>query len=155
MHTTSETVDLNQRRQMAMHALAHARIADVQRLVAEAGLTVEAHMLRGPEIGLVTVRGRIGGGGAPFNTGEATVTRATVKLPTGEIGHAYQLGRDLEKARLSAVLDALMQYDDVRPTVEARIIEPLALMQRHEADQKRSETAATKVDFFTMVRGED
>lgn len=155
MHSTSEAVDLNQKRQTAMRALAHARTADVQSLVAEAGLTVEAQAVRGPETGLVTVRGRIGGGGAPFNTGEATVTRATVRLPTGEIGHAYQLGRDIEKARLSAALDALMQRDDVRPTVEARIIDPLVLVQQHEADRKRSETAATKVDFFTMVRGED
>ena len=155
MHPTSEAVDLNQRRQTAMRALAHAHIADVQRLVAEAGLTVEAEPLRGPETGLVTVRGRMGGGGAPFNTGEATVTRATVKLPTGHIGHAYQLGRDLEKARLSAALDALMQRDDIRPTLEERVIEPLVLVQQQAADQKRAETAATKVDFFTMVRGED
>ncbi|RYD83147.1 MAG: phosphonate C-P lyase system protein PhnG, partial [Sphingomonadales bacterium] len=36
--------------------------------------------VRGPESGLVMIRGRIGGGGAPFNLGEATVSRATVRL---------------------------------------------------------------------------
>ena len=63
--------------------------------------------MRGPETGLVTLRGRIGGGGAPFNFGEATVTRATVRLPGGAIGHAYALGRDKAKARLCAIADAL------------------------------------------------
>ena len=155
MHPTRDAVDLNQRRQMAMRALAHAQMADMKRLVAEAGLSVESEPLRGPETGLVTVRGRIGGGGSPFNSGEATVARATVKLLSGEIGHAYQLGRDTEKARLSATLDALMQREDVRQTVEERVIKPLVLVQQQAADQKRAETAATKVDFFTMVRGED
>src|ERR1700748_524834 len=51
-------------------------------------------VLRGPEGGLVMVRGRAGGGGAPFNLGEMTVTRCTVRLATGEIGHSYALGRD-------------------------------------------------------------
>src|SRR4051812_23444629 len=67
--------------------------------------------VRGPETGLVMVRGRAGGGGAPFNLGEASVSRATVRLETGEIGHGYCLGRDLDKARLIAVFDALFQRD--------------------------------------------
>jgi len=89
-------------------------------------------MLRGPETGLVTVRGRIGGGGAPFNTGEATVTRATVRLPSGQVGHAYALGRDKEK-----------------------VVAPLRRRQAEVDATQRAEAAATKVDFFTLVRGED
>ena len=50
--------------------------------------------LREPENGLVMVRGRIGGDGAPFNLGEATVSRAAVRLSTGEVGFGYTLGRD-------------------------------------------------------------
>ncbi len=71
--------------------------------------------LRPPEIGLVMLRGRIGGDGAPFNLGEATVTRAAVRLETGEVGIAYVLGRDAAKARLAAVLDAPAQRGDARP----------------------------------------
>lgn len=112
-------------------------------------------MLRGPETGLVSVRGRIGGGGAPFNFGEATVTRATVRLPSGEIGHAYALGRDKEKARLSAIADAVWQNPARRAEVEDKILGPLRAAQVEADATRRAETAATKVDFFTMVRGED
>jgi alpha-D-ribose 1-methylphosphonate 5-triphosphate synthase subunit PhnG len=111
-------------------------------------------LARGPETGLVMVRGRAGGGGAPFNLGEATVTRATVRLDSGQIGHSYALGRDGEKAKIAAVLDALWQRPADRSAVEALIA---GLDQAADtADQKRrQETAATRVNFFTMVRGDD
>lgn len=113
-----------------------------------------AHVrLRGPETGLVMVRGRTGGGGAPFNLGEATVSRASVRLETGEIGHGYCLGRDLDKAETIAVIDALRQRDRAR--VDAEIIAPLAALAEAADATRRSQTAATKVDFFTMVRGDN
>lgn len=142
-------------RKSAMAALALAPADMLKRVWAEAGFDVEAHAVRGPETGLVTVRGRIGGGGAPFNFGEATVTRATVKLATGEVGHAYALGRDKEKARLSAIADALWQDPARRADVEAKVVAPLRAGLAASDERRRAETAATKVDFFTMVRGED
>ena len=68
--------------------------------------------IRGPEAGLVMVRARIGGGGERFNLGEATVTRATVRLHGGPlaaaaVGTSYVLGTDLEHARLAADLRRL------------------------------------------------
>ncbi|MGF7005576.1 alpha-D-ribose 1-methylphosphonate 5-triphosphate synthase subunit PhnG [Aminobacter sp. BE322] len=138
-----------------MAALALASTEELKRLCAAAGITSEAEMLRGPETGLVSVRGRIGGGGAPFNFGEATVTRATVRLPSGEIGHSYALGRDKEKARLSAIADAVWQNPARRAEVEDKILAPLRAAQVEADATRRAETAATKVDFFTMVRGED
>ena len=111
--------------------------------------------VRGPEIGLVMLRGRIGGGGGPFNLGEASVARASVRLSSGQIGHAVILGRDAEKARLAASLDAAWQDAALRPLIEAKVIVP-ALALEEEADrQLADETEATRVDFFTMVRGED
>ena len=94
-----KTVDSaeNSARKAAMAAFASASAADLRKLGEAVPAPIEAEMLRGPETGLVTVRGRIGGGGAPFNTGEATVTRATVRLANGQVGHAYALGRDKEK----------------------------------------------------------
>ena len=142
-------------RKRAMALLAAAPAAELERLWNDAELPAKAELLRGPETGLATVRGRIGGGGAPFNVGEATVTRATVRLSTGEIGHAHALGRNHEKARISATLDALFQRADMAAAVEERILAPLQAAQEAEADRVRAETAATKVDFFTMVRGED
>ncbi|MER9563770.1 MULTISPECIES: phosphonate C-P lyase system protein PhnG [unclassified Mesorhizobium] len=142
-------------RKAAMATLAQAPGDDIVRLWNESGLPSQAELLRGPETGLVTVRGRIGGGGAPFNVGEATVTRATVRLASGQVGHCYALGRDKQKARLAAIADALWQDPAHRNAVETRIVAPLQAALTKAREQRRAETAATKVDFFTMVRGED
>ena len=142
-------------RKAVMATLAQASGDDIARLWNEAGMTSVAELLRGPETGLVTVRGRIGGGGAPFNVGEATVTRATVRLPSGQVGHSYMLGRDRKKARLAAIADALWQDPAQRQTVETALVAPLRAAQGEAREKRRAETAATKVDFFTMVRGED
>lgn len=109
--------------------------------------------LRGPETGLVMIRGRAGGGGAPFNLGEATVSRASVRIASGETGHGYCLGRDLAKAEAIAVIDALWQR---RPSeIEAAIVVPLREQAQAADQRRRDETAATKVDFLTMVRGDN
>lgn len=112
-------------------------------------------VVRGPETGLVMVRGRIGGGGGPFNLGEATVTRATVRLDSGSVGHAYCLGRDGGKALHAALFDALWQSDARREDVEAKVLALLRDAAAAADSRRRAETAATQVDFFTMVRGAD
>jgi alpha-D-ribose 1-methylphosphonate 5-triphosphate synthase subunit PhnG len=142
-------------RQASMATLAHAAPVELKRLWEAAALPADAQLLRGPETGLVTLRGRMGGGGAPFNLGEATVTRATVRLPGGTVGHAYALGRDKEKARLSAIADALWQLPEHRADIETKLLAPLRQMDEAADDKRRAETAATRVDFFTLVRGED
>ena len=142
-------------RKALMTTLAHAAADEIARLWNEAGLPSEAELLRGPETGLVTVRGRIGGGGAPFNVGEATITRATVRLPTGQVGHSYALGRDKGKAKLAAIADALWQDPTQREAIETKLAAPLRAALDAARETRRVETAATKVDFFTMVRGED
>ena len=142
-------------RKAAMATLAHAPAEEIARLWDGSGLPSEAELLRGPETGLVTVRGRIGGGGAPFNVGEATVTRATVRLPAGHVGHSYALGRDKKKAKLAAIADALWQDPAHRAAVETKLVAPLRATLETAREKRRVETAATKVDFFTMVRGED
>lgn len=142
-------------RKAFMATLAHAEADAIARLWNESGLPSDAELLRGPETGLVTVRGRIGGGGAPFNVGEATVTRATVRLASGQVGHSYSLGRDKKKARLAAIADALWQDPAQREAVETKLVAPLRAAFDAARETRRVETAATKVDFFTMVRGED
>lgn len=111
--------------------------------------------VRGPETGLVMVRGRIGGGGAPFNLGEVTVTRATIRLASGAVGHAQALGTDREKARLAAIFDALWQEPATQRFVEQTLLESIAGRVADNDRRKADETAATRVDFFTMVRGDN
>lgn len=111
--------------------------------------------IRGPETGLVMVRGKIGGGGSPFNLGEATVTRATVRLGSGTIGHAHALGTNRKQTLYAAIADALWQEEATRPLIEDRVLSPVSERLEKEKVQKAGETAATRVDFFTMVRGDD
>jgi alpha-D-ribose 1-methylphosphonate 5-triphosphate synthase subunit PhnG len=129
-----------------------ARLADVWSSLAS---KPAYKIVRGPETGLVMVRGRAGGGGDAFNLGEATVTRATVRLETGEVGHAYCLGRDGDKVVHAAVFDALWQRPEARDAIETQVLAPLREANRAGDSRRQEETAATRVDFFTMVRGED
>jgi alpha-D-ribose 1-methylphosphonate 5-triphosphate synthase subunit PhnG len=139
-------------RKAIMAAVSRATIAELAGLDALAGDAVR--VLRAPEIGLVMVRGRVGGDGAPFNLGEATVTRAAVALPDGAIGFGHVLGRDKDKARLAALADALWQAPATRDAVEA-LLRPVRDRIAAEAALKRERAAATRVDFFTMVRGDN
>lgn len=108
--------------------------------------------LRAPETGLVLVRGRMGGAGDAFNMGEMTVTRAAVRLESGETGIGYVAGRDRRHAELAAAVDAMMQVPALRPAVEGAVVAKLARAQAERRDTAARKAAATKVDFFTMVR---
>jgi alpha-D-ribose 1-methylphosphonate 5-triphosphate synthase subunit PhnG len=111
-------------------------------------------ILRAPEIGSVMVRGRAGGTGAPFNLGEVTVTRCSLRLTGGVVGHGYVQGRQKQDALTAALIDALMQTD-AAASVRATVLDPLREEQAARRDLRAAKAAATKVDFFTMVRGED
>ena len=108
--------------------------------------------LRAPEIGMVLVRGRMGGGGDAFNLGEMTVTRAAVRLESGETGIGYVAGRDRRHAEIAAAVDAMMQSAVLRPAVEGAVVASLARAQDERRDTAARKAAATKVDFFTLVR---
>lgn len=128
--------------------------ANPARLAALMPALPEHKLLRAPEIGSVMVQGRTGATGAPFNLGEMTVTRASVQLTSGEVGHAMVQGRDKAHATRAALTDALMQGPQA-----ARIATDLLTPLRREADDRRQtraeKAAATRVEFFTLVRGED
>lgn len=111
-------------------------------------------LLRRPETGTVMVRGRMGGTGAAFNLGEMTVTRCAVQLPGGAVGHAVVQGRDTGHARSAAVVDALMQTE-AAPALAAAVLAPLAQAEAEARGLRAAKAAATKVEFFTLVRGED
>jgi alpha-D-ribose 1-methylphosphonate 5-triphosphate synthase subunit PhnG len=140
-------------RKAAMAVLAHSEASEIARHLEAIALPAYEN-LREPENGLVMVRGRIGGDGAPFNLGEATVSRAAVRLGSGEVGFGYTLGRDPDKARMIALCDALIQTGDHADAVEAQVLAPLRARMMSERSRRAAETAATRVDFYTLVRGE-
>ncbi len=141
-------------RRRAMGLLARAALPDLAGPLAARWPDHGARDLKPVETGLVMLRGRMGGDGAAFNVGEATVTRAVVELSSGERGYGHVLGRDANHARAAAVLDALWQ-SSARPAVEMEVLRPIEARLAAERAKVRAETAATRVDFFTLVRGED
>ena len=114
----------------------------------------EYQLIRAPEIGMTLVRGRMGGTGAPFNVGEMTVTRCVVRLADGRTGYSYLAGRDKPRAELAALADAHLQGPQQAHWL-SELIEPLAQAQARRRADQNAETAASKVEFFTLVRGED
>ncbi|MEM0906852.1 MAG: phosphonate C-P lyase system protein PhnG [Pseudomonadota bacterium] len=140
-------------RRDVISTLARATAAELAEALCSLGEPEGWRWLRPPETGLIMVRGRVGGGGGPFNLGEATVTRASVVLQTGETGHAYALGRDRDAAGHAALLDGLWQTA-AREGVEESVLRPVRQRILAEEARAEGEAAATTASFFTLVRGE-
>lgn len=119
-----------------------------------AGVLPDFRPVRGPETGMVMMQARAGGTGARFNAGEMTVTRCTVALADGTVGHGYVAGRSHRHAALAALLDGALQTPAAAALIEG-VIDPLAAEEAEARARRSRQAAATKVDFFTMVRGED
>lgn len=134
-----------------MGILARATRAEIAARLEAAPPLPPHRRLRGPETGLVMARGRQGGDGAPFNLGEMTVTRCSVRLDDGMVGHAYAAGRDAGQAELAAILDAALQDPARQAALLATVIEPLAAAQADRAARDAGKAAATRVQFFTMA----
>jgi alpha-D-ribose 1-methylphosphonate 5-triphosphate synthase subunit PhnG len=124
--------------------------ADADELGKRLGALPSYRVLRGPEAGLVMVRGRAGGGGTPFNLGEMTATRCTVRTEAGFVGHAYVAGRNERQSELAALADALLQEPLRQASLLEQVIEPLAAMQQARRDAVAAKAAATQVQFFAM-----
>jgi alpha-D-ribose 1-methylphosphonate 5-triphosphate synthase subunit PhnG len=137
-----------------MRVLSLSAWSDLESCAREVAATPH-DLLRAPETGLVMLRGRMGATGAAFNLGEATVTRCAVRLADGTEGHSYVMGRNGAHARLAAVCDALLQGRDTSSAVAEKVIAPLEAKLQAAQVEASTKAAATKVDFFTMVRGED
>ena len=149
-----------------MATLAKAPLEILESLVSQVDNVPESQFLRSPETGLTMVRGRAGGVGKVFNLGEMTLTRCVVQLVVDAAanhsdsrsepiaGFSYVSGRSHRHAELAALCDGLLQHGDWHDVVKAKVIEPLCAIAQEESVQKQQQTAATKVDFFTLLRGE-
>ena len=122
-------------------------------LWAATGLAPDYVMLRKAETGSVMVRGRAGSVGKAFNLGEMTVTRASLRLADGTVGYGWCQGRDRKQAETAALLDALMQGPDAA-RLEKAVLGPLRDARAARRRSRAEKAAATKVDFFTMARGD-
>jgi len=144
----------NAERRAWMSLLAKAPPTEIERFWPGLGPDPEHRFLRAPETGAVMVRGRSGATGAPFNLGEMTVTRCSLQLDSGEVGHGYVQGRDKRHATRAALVDALMQTPRAG-AMRAALLAPLEKALGDARAARAAKAAATRVDFFTMMRGED
>lgn len=153
-HDIQNMRDVEQRKAL-LRVCAEATEGEMEAALACFPARLEPSDLRPPETGLVMVRGRIGGVGNAFNVGEAVVTRASLMLRDGRVGHSYLLGRSKTKARMAAIIDALGQDPDDRRTLEEGFVARVMHRVAQEAATVREEVASTRVSFFTLARGDD
>ncbi len=142
-------------RQRWMRVLARTPAPELERALRRCGGAPDYEFLRRPETGLVMVRGRMDAVGRRFNLGEMTMTRCAVRTADGRTGFAFVAGREPRRAELAAVLDAVLQDEARAPALAERVVAPLEAARQRLRAQQRVETSATRVEFFTMVRGED
>ena len=142
-----------------MSVLAKASAAELEQAVAAVRDTFGAlpayRLIRRPEVGMTMVRARAGGTGRAFNLGEMTMTRCTLRTDDNLVGTAYVAGRSQRHAELAALFDALLQDEARQPQVMALVIDPLSRGQALRRNRRLERSAGTRVDFFTVVRGED
>ena len=134
-----------------MAILSRASAGEIALLLRDVPPLPPHRIIRGPEIGLTMMRGRAGGDGAAFNLGEATLTRCSVSLEDGTLGHCWRLGRDRRAAELAALLDACLQGDALREVLLTRVIEALRAQQAEAACLTARRAAATEVRFATLA----
>ena len=142
-----------EKRKFWMSLLATSNQSDLLNLWEQKKIRVNYIWLRTPEIGSIMAQGRMGVTGDKFNIGEVTITRCSLKLNCGTIGHSYVQGRSKKKAEISALCDALMQTK-MSKEINKNIIIPLEKIKKDNKHKILSKAEATKVDFFTLVRGE-
>ncbi|MEO5669932.1 MAG: phosphonate C-P lyase system protein PhnG [Ramlibacter sp.] len=149
----TKQLDGEKSRRNWLAVLARAGRGELEQAVSAQQPLPVAQAVRAPECGMVMLRGRVGGTGDEFNMGEATLTRCAMRV-AGALGVGYTLGRDKRKAELIAVLDALLQDDGRRPGLFREVVEPMQRRQAEQGQAKSAAAASSRVEFFTMVRGE-
>jgi alpha-D-ribose 1-methylphosphonate 5-triphosphate synthase subunit PhnG len=141
-------------RQRWMKVLAKASSKDLEDALQKIVIRPDYEFLRTPETGMVMVRARTGGIGKRFNLGEITVTRCVIRTDDGDVGCSYVMGCDHRHAEYAALFDAMLQNTRYRIDLMEDIIHHLEAEQRGREETASRKSASTKVDFFTMVRGE-
>ena len=142
-------------RQRWMRVLAHSQPAALSTRMSALSLAPDYDTLRAPEIGLVQIQARMGGTGERFFAGDATLTRAAIRLNSGTLGYSYVLGRDKAHAERCAVIDALLQEQPYFQTLMETLIAPLEADRAARIAARQAEVNTSRVDFFTLVRGDN
>ncbi|WP_065356601.1 phosphonate C-P lyase system protein PhnG [Kluyvera georgiana] len=142
-------------RQRWMSVLSHSDPANLAEKMVALNIIADYKTIRAPETGLVQLQGRMGGTGERFFAGDATLTRAAVRLSNGTVGYSWVLGRDKAHAERCALIDALMQQPIHFQTLLETLITPLEADRTARIAARQAKINASRVDFFTLVRGDN
>lgn len=142
-------------RQQWLAVLAHSSASALAEHWQALHLAPRFSLIRPAEIGLTRLMARMGASGKRFVMGDATVTRAVVRLEDGTLGYSYVLGRDKAHAERCALIDALLQQPQTHALLTEKVITPLAALREEQRQLRAREIASSKVDFFTLVRGDN
>ena len=142
-------------RQQWLSVLAHSSASALAQHWQALRLSPRFSLIRPAEIGLTRLMARMGASGKRFVMGDATVTRAVVQLEDGTLGYSYVLGRDKAHAERCALIDALLQQPQTHALLSEKLITPLAALREEQRQLRAREIASSKVEFFTLVRGDN
>ena len=144
---------MHELRQRAFKTLTSAEPAVLKKFILKTRPPYKYSIIRPAQTGLIMLRGRVGNTGNAFNVGEVLVTRCSVML-NDKIGCGYILGENVEMAEHIAVIDAMIQNDNKSGKIK-KLLDRIEKNIQKKRIKTMKEVAATKVDFYTMVRGED
>ncbi|GHK97336.1 phosphonate C-P lyase system protein PhnG [Escherichia coli] len=141
-------------RQHWMSILAHSQPAELAARLKALNITADYEVIRAAETGGAD-SGADGWHRRTLFAGDATLTRATVRLTDGTLGYSWVLGRDKQHAERCALIDALMQQTRHFQNLSETLIAPLDADRMARIAARQAEVNASRVDFFTMVRGDN
>ncbi len=78
-----------------------------------------------------------------------------MRLAEGIVGQACTQGRSHRKAEVAALIDSLNQREVTSQALRSQILQPLAAALEAKRSVQSQATAATQVQFFTRLRGDN
>ncbi|OGR22464.1 MAG: phosphonate C-P lyase system protein PhnG [Desulfobacterales bacterium RIFOXYA12_FULL_46_15] len=134
--------------------LGSADLADLEAGFEELNGGCDYVCIIGPETGMLMVQAKTDGSGSRFNLGEMTVTKCVLELKGQYLGTGWVMGSDFRHAELAALFDGLLQDPDHHDRLMATLIQRLEEKERVKRDHLLKDVSDTKVEFFTLKRGE-
>lgn len=128
--------------------------ADLESALKELNMGSDYALITGPETGMLMVQAKADGSNSRFNLGELTVSKCILEIKGKYIGTGWVMGSNHRHAELAALFDGLLQdpahHDRLMETLMPRLEEK----QRIKTKALIKEASDTKVEFFTLKRGE-
>ena len=103
---------------------------------------------------MIMVRAKADGSKKRFNLGEVIVSRCVLEVNQKYLGVSWVLGSNLKHVELAALFDGLMQDPEYHGKLNLSLLQALKEKQKKKDDIIVKDAADTKVEFFTLKRGE-